>query len=477
MRRDPARVLTPDEMAAACGSPSIGNVVLEADVQAFEVLADQHEVDVVVAAAGNQRARGAHVRVQLELLAQPHVHRAEAAADRRGERALQGEARAPDAVEQRRRQRIADLGDGGVAAFLDVPRERAMPSASRIGDHRFGDLGSDAVAGNERGRESVSGPWADASMLRAFGRRWRPEPGVGRNAGARIAAFHHSLSSPPCSAHFVHACGERRSKLAGASSKLRALARPSLTCPCRLPARRPLPRRGRPPPRASAIAAARTRRSRSRARRARRREVDGAHRPAAARDDRVHRRDAAPSLAGEEQHSRGDDDHRAACGQSAEGGVGRRGGAAPPARAGARGPHEPRSRGVRRLRRLARARSRPRRRHPGRACRACSRASAPTRSTSGCKAARSTVPARPTARRGSGSCCSSIYEDIARDAKEDFWSMFEREFRRAYATASDDRQDAGHLVPREQVLTPRSRSRRAGSSSSCAAAPTCATPC
>ena len=28
------------------------------------------------------------------------------------------------------------------------------------------------------------------------------------------------------------------------------------------------------------------------------------------------------------------------------------------------------------------------------------------------------------------------YEDLARDAKEDFWSMFEREFRRAYAMAT-----------------------------------------
>ena len=28
------------------------------------------------------------------------------------------------------------------------------------------------------------------------------------------------------------------------------------------------------------------------------------------------------------------------------------------------------------------------------------------------------------------------YEDLARDAKEDFWAMFEKEFRRAYATAS-----------------------------------------
>jgi FHA domain-containing protein len=27
-----------------------------------------------------------------------------------------------------------------------------------------------------------------------------------------------------------------------------------------------------------------------------------------------------------------------------------------------------------------------------------------------------------------------LYEDIAKEAKEDFWSMFEREFRRAYST-------------------------------------------
>ena len=31
-----------------------------------------------------------------------------------------------------------------------------------------------------------------------------------------------------------------------------------------------------------------------------------------------------------------------------------------------------------------------------------------------------------------------IYEDLARDAKEDFWSMFEREFRRAYSMATMD---------------------------------------
>ena len=38
-----------------------------------------------------------------------------------------------------------------------------------------------------------------------------------------------------------------------------------------------------------------------------------------------------------------------------------------------------------------------------------------------------------------------IYEDLARDAKEDFWSMFEREFKRAYAMATID--DKTKLAP------------------------------
>ena len=44
------------------------DVVLESDVQALEVLAHEHEVDLLVA-AGNERARGPEVRVELELLA------------------------------------------------------------------------------------------------------------------------------------------------------------------------------------------------------------------------------------------------------------------------------------------------------------------------------------------------------------------------------------------------------------------------
>ena len=54
--------------------------MLVADVQALEVLAHHDQVDVVEAAARNQGARRAQVGVELELLAQPHVGRAVAAA-------------------------------------------------------------------------------------------------------------------------------------------------------------------------------------------------------------------------------------------------------------------------------------------------------------------------------------------------------------------------------------------------------------
>ncbi len=56
------------------------NVVLVPDVQSLEILAHHHQIDVVEASAGNERARRAQVRVELELLAQAHVRGAIAAA-------------------------------------------------------------------------------------------------------------------------------------------------------------------------------------------------------------------------------------------------------------------------------------------------------------------------------------------------------------------------------------------------------------
>ena len=34
-----------------------------------------------------------------------------------------------------------------------------------------------------------------------------------------------------------------------------------------------------------------------------------------------------------------------------------------------------------------------------------------------------------------------LYEDIAKEAQDDFWSVFEREFRRAYATGSQPAEE------------------------------------
>src|SRR5258706_36391 len=61
------------------------DVVLEAHVQALEVLAHEDEVDLLVAPARDQRARRTQVGIEVELLAQAHVRGAKAAAHWSGE--------------------------------------------------------------------------------------------------------------------------------------------------------------------------------------------------------------------------------------------------------------------------------------------------------------------------------------------------------------------------------------------------------
>ena len=84
------------------------DVVLERDVKSLQVLAYHDEVDVLIASAGHQGPGRAKVGVKLEFLAQPHVHRAEAAADRSGQRPFQREPGAADAVQRRRRKRVGE---------------------------------------------------------------------------------------------------------------------------------------------------------------------------------------------------------------------------------------------------------------------------------------------------------------------------------------------------------------------------------
>ena len=125
------------------------DVVLVADVQPFRVLADQDDVDVVVAAALRDRVRGPHVGVELERLAQRDVDRAEALADRRLERTLQRDAGALDRVERLVGNRIAVARHAGHAGVLCVPfdvRARCLEEAhGRAADRR-----TDPVSGDQR---------------------------------------------------------------------------------------------------------------------------------------------------------------------------------------------------------------------------------------------------------------------------------------------------------------------------------------
>ena len=124
------------------------DVVLEARVEALGVLADQDDVDVVVATAGNDVAPRPHVGVEVEGLAERDVDRAIPFADRRLERTLEREVRALDRLERLVRHRRALLGDAGRAGDLSIPVE---VGAGGVEDRErcFGDVGTDSVTGNQ----------------------------------------------------------------------------------------------------------------------------------------------------------------------------------------------------------------------------------------------------------------------------------------------------------------------------------------
>ncbi len=126
------------------------NVIFMAEIQTLQILAHDHQVDVVEASAGNQRTRRAQVREQLELLPQAHVGGSVTAARRRLERTLQGEPSPLDALDGLGRQGIARGFDGAEACDLRVPFERRT---ERLEDRerRLDDFGTDPVARDQSG--------------------------------------------------------------------------------------------------------------------------------------------------------------------------------------------------------------------------------------------------------------------------------------------------------------------------------------
>ena len=124
---------------------------LDARVQVLGVLADDHEVDVVVARAHARVALARpDARVQVERLAQRDVDRAEARADGRRDRPLDRDRRAPDRVDHAVGQRVAAVRWGDVGAgLLDVPVELDTGRLEHPAGG-FGELGPDAVARDQR---------------------------------------------------------------------------------------------------------------------------------------------------------------------------------------------------------------------------------------------------------------------------------------------------------------------------------------
>ena len=123
--------------------------MLYAGVEVLGVLAHDHEVDVVIAAGDAlYRAGGADVRVEVELLPERDVDAAEAAADGRGDGALEGRAVGADGVQDA-------LGEGGaVLLHLALPGVDGVPvyPGARGVHHAHGgegDLRAYPVAGYE----------------------------------------------------------------------------------------------------------------------------------------------------------------------------------------------------------------------------------------------------------------------------------------------------------------------------------------
>src|ERR1043166_7730287 len=152
--------VTGDALGAGAGNDGNGfgrgarvvadaDVVLDADVQPLGVLADEHQIQMLVTPMGQDRIGRAYVRVEIKRLPQRHVDRAVPLAHRRLERALEGELGAFDGIQRRVRNRVAAMGDAGHAGHLRVPGDVGAGGIEQA--HRgLRDRRTDAVARNER---------------------------------------------------------------------------------------------------------------------------------------------------------------------------------------------------------------------------------------------------------------------------------------------------------------------------------------
>ncbi len=130
------------------------DVDLMADIQALEILAHHHQVDVVESAAGNQRAGRTQIRIELELFPQTHIGGSIAAARGGFERTFEGEPSTPDTVQ--------GLGRKGITRCFDALQARDLPfplkwrtQRRQYTENGVHDFGADPVSGDQRGRNGL----------------------------------------------------------------------------------------------------------------------------------------------------------------------------------------------------------------------------------------------------------------------------------------------------------------------------------
>ena len=132
--------------ALRLGSPRF---VLDPGVEVFGVLADDHEVDVVVARADAlERLARTQAGVEAELVAERDVDRAETGADRRRDRPLQRDLVRLHRGERLIRQRRAFLLHHVHACLPDIPVE-GDPGGLQNAAGCLGQLRAGPVAGDE----------------------------------------------------------------------------------------------------------------------------------------------------------------------------------------------------------------------------------------------------------------------------------------------------------------------------------------
>jgi hypothetical protein len=128
------------------------DLMLEAGIQIFSVLAHDDEVDRLKSGRdARQIPDRSQICVQVERFAKPDVDTGESVRDRRGDRSLQRDLVATNRVDQLDRQRFPGPLDRQHASQLAVPFDRHAGGVEDAHD-RISHFGADTVAGDQGDR-------------------------------------------------------------------------------------------------------------------------------------------------------------------------------------------------------------------------------------------------------------------------------------------------------------------------------------